>query len=163
MSTIHAFHPGLYSNPLSNSIFDKINNFLFKFICTITILIFRFFIIGNKSNSIHFGCCSFDMRKVHGPHLLIIQIFYWQIGESSSICELDSCQINFFPNVIIVNVIFSPLFFPRLSLKGNGKRCWHLHRLRNREIRSCFLIKKPKDMVFHINRSASELNSCQVI
>ncbi len=139
---------------------DQLSKLFFKSLHIIIFLFFRYLVMGNKSNSIHFGFRSFNMREVHGSHVLIIQIFYWQIRKSSSICELDSCQINFFPHVIIVNVIFSPLLFPFLSFQSNRIWSWHLYSFTNRKIWSCFLIKESQYFIFHINRSTCELNSC---
>ena len=103
------------------------------------------------------------MRKVHRPHLLVVNVFNWEISQQSSISHHVPTQIYLFSCLLVVDVVLSPFFLPSLGLKSNRKRSWELNGFADRQIRSGFLVEEPQDLVIEINSSTSIFNSSDLI
>lgn len=111
-------------------IFQLIKGFLF--------VLFKLFILHLalelvKPETIEYGGCRiFLMGKIHRPHFFIVQILDREVSQESSVGKSVTCEINLFSSVAIVDVIFSPLFFPCLRHKSDWKSSSQLDRLTHR-------------------------------
>ena len=95
--------------------------------------------------------------------MLIIKVFDWEVSQKTSICKSMTSQINFLTCIGVMNVIFTPLWLPFLGFESDWKRTSHLYSLAYWQIRSCFMIEKPKYLIIKINRSASKFDLIDII
>ena len=102
----------------------------------------------------------FLMGKVHGPHLLVIEIFDGKIRQQPSVCELHTLQVDFFPCVSVVDIVFPPLFFPFLGFESTGEGSRHMHGGTDWQVGGGFVVEESQDVIFQIDCCARELNSC---
>ena len=66
-------------------------------------------------------------------------------------------EVDFPSYLIVMNVIFAPLFPPLLSLEGHWERTRHLDGVAHWQIRTCFVVQEPNDLVVQVHSRASEL------
>ena len=69
-----------------------------------------------------------------------------------------SGKIDLFSNVAVMDIIFSKVFLPFLSLECYRKRPWHLYSFTDRKIRSSFLVEKSQYFIIKIDSRKRELN-----
>lgn len=100
------------------------------------------FNIGDQTNSVDVGVCSFSMREVHRSHVLVIKIFDREISKSTTIGKPMPSDIDFSSYAIIVDIIFTPIFLPSLGFESDWERACHLDGFADWQMRSCFLIEE---------------------
>ena len=103
------------------------------------------------------------MRKVHRPHVLVVDAVDGEVRKHASICELAPFEVDLPPHVFIVNVVLSPFLVPvgRLECHREGAR--HLHCVDDWQIRRSFVIEESQNVVRDVHRSAGKLDSSDVV
>ena len=91
------------------------------------------------------------MRKIHWPHVLIVEILDWEVGEHSSICKPVPCDVDFSPTLFKVNIVLSPLLLPFFCLESNGEGSCHLDSNACWKVRGGFVVKESEDLAFCVN------------
>ena len=74
-----------------------------------------------------------------------------------------SGKIDLFSNVAVMDIIFSKVFLPFLSLECYRKRPWHLYSFTDRKIRSSLLIEKSQYFIIEIDGSEGKLDLADFI
>ena len=103
------------------------------------------------------------MRKVHRPHLLIIQILDWKVRQHTSIGKLTSDKINLFLGIFIMDVVLAPFWLPLLRFECDRERTRHLDSFTDWQMWCGLLIEKSKYVVVEVDRSTGEFDASIVV
>lgn len=105
----------------------------------------------------------FLMGEIHGSHLLVVEVLEGEIHQETSIGEFAPGQIDFSPDVFVVDEVLAPLFLPEMGFEGNREGTAHLHCHAGRKVRTRFVVEEPHHLVVKIDRGAGELDFGQFI